>query len=492
MTGGCRILALCALLAVVGVVSGKTLRRDKRFFLPQTVVDQCDPNVGNLTFAADPNNCQVFYSCVHGWPKMELCPGFGVYNPGSQRCEDEEAAVNDVCGHIPPSQLTAALDDVNVDAAEPCDRNRCRLPECRCSGADIPGDLLASETPQMVLIMWDNSIRVADYAHLYQQVFSKVDERRARNRRLNPNGCPVAGTFFATHQFTDYAAVQSLFKHGHEIAANTITGTFDLYADGWRQANAQRWSRELGLQPSMLSRFANIPDSEIRGARAPYIQPGGNQQFMAVMENGFLYDSSLVTLQMDPPIWPYTLDYLSEAGCLVKPCPTSSFRGVWEVPLVAWLDTNDTFCSNVDSCYFPNDKEEALTLLRSNFRRHYDSNRAPFVMSLRPRWFYEAYYNLEALQEFMDELQALDDVYFVTATQALNWIRRPTRLADVKSFDGWSCDAPPPSMCDRPSLCGYFNITYRPNSEEHQGDRFFQTCNTCPAEYPWLDNPLGQ
>lgn len=117
-------------------------------------------------------------------------------------------------------------------------------------------------------------------------------------------------------------------------------------------------------------------------------------------------------------------------------------------------------------------------------------NRCRFFMS---RWFYEAYYNLEALETFLDELQAMDDVYFVTGQQALNWMRNPTRLADIKNFDGWSCDVSNRQpMCDIPGLCGYFNITFRPNSEDHPGDRFFQTCNACPAEYPWLENPLGQ
>lgn len=42
-----------------------------------------------------------------------------------------------------------------------------------------------------------------------------------------------------------------------------------------------------------------------------YLQMGGNAQFRMMQENGFLYDASMPTLQNNPSLWPYTLDYLS-------------------------------------------------------------------------------------------------------------------------------------------------------------------------------------
>lgn len=228
--------------------------------------------------------------------------------------------------------------------------------------------------------------------------------------------------------------------------------------------------------------------------RAPYLQPGGNRQFRMLAQNGFLYDNSMPTTQMDPAIWPYTLDYRTTQECVITPCPTASFPGLWEVPLVDWLDTNDTLCAEVDNCYFPLSKEESLTLLRSNFARHYNGNRAPFGLHLRARWFYEAHYNIEAMEEFLDELGRLNDVYIVSIDKALKWIMNPTRLNDITRANQFSCDySQREALCPQPITCSYYNITYQPNSVEHQGDRYIETCaNTCPPRYPWVANPEGR
>ncbi|XP_014672168.1 PREDICTED: uncharacterized protein LOC106812731 [Priapulus caudatus] len=107
--------------------------------------------------------------------------------------------------------------------APACDPAACRLPDCKCSNAEIPGGFLANEIPQMVLIGWDETLRVEDYNHLLQQILKKVSHERRREPRLNSNGCPAVATFFTSHQFTDYAAVQSLYSEGHEFAAHSIS-----------------------------------------------------------------------------------------------------------------------------------------------------------------------------------------------------------------------------------------------------------------------------
>lgn len=200
------------------------------------------------------------------------------------------------------------------------------------------------------------------------------------------------------------------------------------------------------------------------------------------------------TPQNDPPIWPYTLEYLSTQTCVIPPCPTQSFPGIWEVPMVDYIDMNSTLCNEVDNCAFPENKAEALELLMSNFDRHYRSNRAPFPIHLRPRWFYEAHYTVEAIQEFLDLLENMGDVYMVTMSQAIKWIQMPTRLMDIKNFGPWKCDDPVEGapICNRATRCGYYNITIEPNSEDHPGERWISTCaETCPLTYPYTGNPEG-
>ena len=43
-------------------------------------------------------------------------------------------------------------------------------------------------------------------------------------------------------------------------------------------------------------------------------------------------------LQNKPPSFPYTLDYKIFHDCMIPPCPTKAFPGLWELPLVMWND----------------------------------------------------------------------------------------------------------------------------------------------------------
>lgn len=158
-----------------------------------------------------------------------------------------------------------------------------------------------------------------------------------------------------------------------------------LPAEFWARATEAELSGEYGGQRIIFSNLAGISPGEIKGVRSAYLQTKGSDYIKELKANGFEWDSSYATDRMDPPVWPYTFDYQSSVGCAIQPCVTESISGIWEVPMVDWLDTNDTLCENVDSCYFPNDKEEALQLLRSNFARHYETNKAPFPINLRAR-----------------------------------------------------------------------------------------------------------
>ena len=39
--------------------------------------------------------------------------------------------------------------------------------------------------------------------------------------RKNPNGCPIAATFYVSHEWTDYGLVQSLYSGGNLSLMNT-------------------------------------------------------------------------------------------------------------------------------------------------------------------------------------------------------------------------------------------------------------------------------
>lgn len=70
---------------------------------------------------------------------------------------------------------------------------------------------------------------------------------------------------------------------------------------------------------------------DVRGMRAPFLQIGGNKMFEMLHEANFTYDSSMPVFDNNPPFWPYTLDFAVSHECMIGPCPTKSYAGVWEV-----------------------------------------------------------------------------------------------------------------------------------------------------------------
>ena len=102
------------------------------------------------------------------------------------------------------------------NAPHRCDANNCTLPDCFCSndGTQIPGGLKPEETPQMVILTFDDAVNNENW-EIYQKIFA--------SNRTNGNGCPISTTFFLSHEYTNYRHVQKLWNDGHEIAIHSIT-----------------------------------------------------------------------------------------------------------------------------------------------------------------------------------------------------------------------------------------------------------------------------
>ena len=93
----------------------------------------------------------------------------------------------------------------------------CQPPHCFCSktGYEIPGGLRPHETPQLVVLTFDDATN-GKTMPIYKRLF-------AEGKYKNPNGCDVKGTFFISHEWTNYDDVQWLYYQNHELAANSIT-----------------------------------------------------------------------------------------------------------------------------------------------------------------------------------------------------------------------------------------------------------------------------
>ncbi|XP_039311730.1 uncharacterized protein LOC105199736 isoform X1 [Solenopsis invicta] len=362
----------------------------------------------------------------------------------------------------PPVRPATIYPTPQVDKpAAKCRRDVCLLPDCSCGGSDIPGDYLPEEIPQIVLLTFDDSVNDLNKG-LYADLFEKG--------RKNPNGCPISATFYVSHEWTDYSQVQNLYATGHEIASHTVSHSFG------EQFSARKWAREVAGQREILAAYGGVKLEDVRGMRAPFLSVGGNNMFKMLWDTNFTYDSSMPIYENRPPSWPYTLDYKLFHDCMIPPCPTRSYPGLWEVPMVMWQDLNGGRCSMGDACSNPPTPDGVYKMLIKNFERHYTTNRAPFGLFYHAAWFTQPHHK-EGFISFLDTIVAMDDVWVITNWQAIQWIRNPTPLALLHTFEPFGCHYP-----DRPKKCNNAKVC---NLWHKSGVRYMKTCQACPDIYPW-------
>ncbi|XP_043470711.1 uncharacterized protein LOC122503970 isoform X2 [Leptopilina heterotoma] len=342
-----------------------------------------------------------------------------------------------------------------------CRKDVCLIPDCSCGGADIPDGIDVNKTPQIVLLTFDDAVNDLN-KQLYADLFEKG--------RKNPNGCPISATFYVSHEWTDYSQVQNLYADGHEMASHTVSHSFG------EQFSARKWAREVAGQREILAAYGGVKLEDVRGMRAPFLSVGGNNMFKMLWDLNFTYDSSMPIYENRPPSWPYTLDYKLFHDCMIPPCPTRSYPGLWEVPMVMWQDLNGGRCSMGDACSNPPTPDGVYKMLIKNFERHYTTNRAPFGLFYHAAWFTQAHHK-EGFLSFLDTIVAMDDVWVITNWQALQWVRNPTPLGLLDNFEPFGCNYP-----DRPKKCNNAKVC---NLWHKSGVRYMKTCQACPDIYPW-------
>lgn len=359
-----------------------------------------------------------------------------------------------------------------VPAPGGCNATDCVLPNCLCSSTNYPPPITdMSEYPQIVMLSFDDAVEQTLYDQYYSGLFDYV----------NPDGvCSIGMTFFLSHDYTDYTLVHDLWQRGYEIASHSITHqTPTTY---WYNLDYNGWVNEMYGLSEIASSLANLPITDIVGARAPFLQIGGDTMMQALVDSSFQYDCSMPTqTYSNPPLFPYTFDYKSIQDCEIPPCPTGSYPGFWEVPLV---DFNATYpCSMLDSCTGITGVNGTYQFLLDNFNKHYLTNKAPIGYFTHASWFETDPTHYPGYLQFLDDITSRDDVYIVSVKHALDWMRTPTKLVDLPSFAPWSCASLPSSQCP-PTSCHY-------NQSTPGGERYMNACVKCPKNYPWLGDPYG-
>jgi hypothetical protein len=229
--------------------------------------------------------------------------------------------------------------------------------------------------------------------------------------------------------------IQELYTKGHEIALHSITHTANI--DYWKNLNTSWWEYEVRDQRGQVAHFAKIEKRAIKGFRAPFLQIGGDKMMQALYDEGFTYDCSRPTRNfLDPALWPYTADFDQDfQDCQIEPCSTGSYPGFWIVPMVDYIGDNGEPCAMLDTCNpVPETREDTLALLKRNFQRHYNGNKAPFGVFTHAAYFFgDTQPPLErklGYADFLDYLGTLNDVYIVSIARALEWVKSPTKVTD--------------------------------------------------------------
>lgn len=434
----------------------------------------CPEGQGNGNFA-DPVSCKRFYQCVDNYPYVNRCPSGLYFDDISKLCTFKGEAR---CGPIPTTP--APITEAPVDLATKCETSTCQLPYCFCSrdGTRIPGDLDPEDTPQMILLTFDGAVNLNNFEH-YKRVFTPT--------RKNPNGCPIRGTFFISHEYCDYNQVQLLAHEGHEIGTETVSLQQGLQDKGYDE-----WVGEMIGMREILKHFANISKNDIVGMRAPFLKPGKNAQFAVLEDFGYIYDSSIGVPPSKVPIWPYTLDHKIPHECKAGTCPSKSFQGVWEVPLNAhYVESYEGgHCPYLDQCVLHNhDPQEVFEWLKEDFERYYKQNRAPYMMPFHTNWFQLKELE-QGLHKFIDWARSLPDVWFVTVTQALTWMTEPRSKNEINSYPPWKCEKEnfPPPACNLPNKCA---LSFKQPEANISVIRYLTTCRECPNKYPWIGDAEG-
>lgn len=439
------------------------------------------------------HNCELSARVVKPKPLLitdePICTVAGELACADATCIKKEDFCDGIENCNDGSDENACDMESDPNRAPPCDPEKCQLPSCFCSedGTFVPGNLDPRDIPQMVVLTFNGAIN-NNNIDLFDEIFSP--------ERVNPNGCPIKGTFFVSHSYTNYTAVQSLHSRGHEIAVFSVTR--NNTQNYWKNATRTEWAKEMGGQRFIVEKFASINDNSVVGMRTPFLRIGGNNQFFMMDKQKFLYDSTITAPLGDVPIWPYTLLNQMPHSCHgnAQKCPTRAFP-VWEMVMNELdrrddptVDDNLPGCIMVDSCSNIRTGEQFYNFLNHNFDRHYLTNRAPLSLNFQQSSFLKQGEFLDYLLYWIEEIQTtFPETYFVTMTQVIEWMQNPRSLAETQNFEAWKtkCDEPVPFPCPKP---GGNDCALR--NDEVPGTFNMQTCQRCPSNFPWLSDPTGE
>lgn len=309
-------------------------------------------------------------------------------------------------------------------AAYTCDAATCPTASCACASTSPPGGLDSKDIPMFVLLTHDDAVNT-----MQNRVVRTVTDGYK-----NKNGCNVPATWFTMKGKTNCTFVQQLVKDNHEIAGHTL--------DHLRLApnvTDEEMKRQVEGVKTFLVDVCGVPAEKFKGFRAPYLVHSERLRNI-LQEAGYEYDSSIIEPfnTATSPSWadrtfPYSMDAGIPQDCAWTSDPDTSCSanekhpGLWEVPV--WLLPNaageNAFSMDPEAA----SADDLFNLLKTDFDAAYNGNRAPFPVFVHAPWFTTK--NTEGVLKFMDYATKKDDVWFVTMSQLLDWMKSPVPASQV-------------------------------------------------------------
>ncbi|MBP1656866.1 MAG: hypothetical protein H6Q31_1467 [Bacteroidetes bacterium] len=293
----------------------------------------------------------------------------------------------------------------------------------RCASRVAPGKLTHAETPQFILVTFDDGIN--SFAESFIQPIVK-DLR-------NPDGRKSPVTYFLTKVNTEPALARQRYLEGNELANHTAT-----HLTG-PETTPEEWRQELSDLNQFLVNDVGLPSDAIAGFRAPNLATSENM-WEALKDLHFLYDASLSEIVTVPPLvstgpdsfaWPHTLDFGSGLACLSAHCPDIPLPGIWSIPLWVLYDRNGNNYGALD----PAVASDSIfhDILEYNFQQRYDGNRCPLgLYSHAGQLALPGRQNV--LRAFLQEKLALPDVWMITMRGLIEWMREPVPVSGLPDW----------------------------------------------------------
>ncbi|ORZ08349.1 hypothetical protein BCR42DRAFT_455530 [Absidia repens] len=374
------------------------------------------------------------------------------------------------------AQEGAVAGGTQTASAYSCDPNTCKLPNCLCASTSPPGGLQPKDTPQFVVVTFDDSIQ----AKLVETAHDMLNVK-------NPNGCSAKGSWYVSMEYTDFSLVQQWYANGHEVADHTFSHV------------GSPSSQEIAAAKSMLHEYAGIPYGKLSGFRAPFLNYTADT-LTNIQKQGFKYDTSS-TATVDDCYWPYTLDNGMANDCWTGICDAGKVKlpGVWEVPMYAVMDNANT--PQLMDVYLAGSVADVTSWSNANFERHYNGNRQPFGIYVHPTHLtnFPGTPDASALKNsvvsLIKSLAGKPDVWFVTNQQLLQWMQNPVPASQLASQSYMQCNVPNTGK----EICnGLENITISADGVAsgallqscNLNNTNWHTCFNCPNAAPSLENPV--